>query len=306
MRTRTLKRSISMILPLCSLLLFSCGPPADDFGLYQDMKEYAQQKYEESGATQRTDMPQKFAPGVEYVANLKGLIALVFGSPKLEVHLLSYGSPSIAVASISQFEVPPDSGNFTDCAFVVRPAANIRAPYLHGDALKGMAGMDTSFSMDFYNVDNASIDVDVFFGDQIAKLEEGLALVEQYQRTGEDRGKYTKHLVPFKSKYRIEIEEPDTDDDAAREAYANAALQAYKLFMDAYFTSLGRLQPEDDAALIQGVTEGTEAFINLLYEEDTAASLGKMLFEDDFDDYFLKGFWREGSYGESGEGANAA
>ena len=298
MRMQTAKRSISIMLPLCSLLLFACGQPADDFGLYKNMKEYAQQKYEESGATQRADMPQKFAPGEEYIANLKGLIALVFGSRQLEVHLLSYESPSIAVASISQFEVPPDSENFTDCAFVVRPAADIRAPYLHGDALKGMAGMSTSFSMDFYNVDNASIDVDTFFGDQIAKLEEGLALVEQYQRTGEDRGKYTPHLAPFKSKYRIEIEEPDTDDDAVRAAYADAALQAYKLFMDAYFASLARLQPEDDAALIQGVKEGTDAFIDLLYEEDTAAKLGKMLFGDDFDDYFLNGFWRDGYYGE--------
>lgn len=291
-------RAISVFLLLCFLLLSACGPSADDFGLYQNMKEYAQQKYEESGATQRTDMPAKFAPGVEYIADLKGLVALVFGSLRLEVHLLSYESPSIAVASISQFEVPPDSENFTDCAFVVRPAANIRAPYLHGDALKGMAGMDTSFSMDFYNVDNASIDVDTFFGDQIAKLEEGLALVEQYQRTGEDRGKYTPHLDPFKSKYRIEIEEPDTDDDTVREAYADAALAAYELFMDAYFTSLSRLQPEDDAILMQGVKDSTDAFINLLYEEDTAASLGKMLFGTDFDDYFLNGFWHDGYYGK--------
>jgi len=296
MKKNALPQSFSLIV-LSALLLAACGKPADDFGLYQNMKEYAQQKYEASGATQRTDMPVKFAPGVDYIANLKGLIALVFGSRQLQVHLVSYESPTIAVASISQFEVPPGSGNFTDCAFVVRPAANIRAPYLHGDALKGMAGMSTSFSMDFYNVDNASIDVDAFFGDQIAKLAEGLALVEQYQRTGDNRGKYTKHLAPYKSKYRIEIEEPDTDDDGVREAYAAAALQAYQLFMDAYFTSLARLQPEDDAVLIQGVKEGTDVFIDLLYAEDTAVRLGKQLFGDDIDEYFLQGFWRDGYYG---------
>lgn len=297
MRTYRFYPCAAALCLVCSLLLPACGPPADDFDLYQNMKGYAQQKFEAAGAVQRADMPAKFAPGVRYIADLKGLIALVFGSRQLEVHLVSYESPAIAVASISQFEVPPNSANYTDCAFVVRPAANIRAPYLHGDALKGMAGMHTKFSMDFYNIDNASIDVDVFFGDQIEKLEQGLALVEQYQITGEDRGKYTPHLDPFKSKYRIEIEEPDSDDDAVREAYADAALQAYKLFMDAYFASLERLQPEDDTVLIQGVKDGTDAFIDLLYAEDTAVKLGKQLFGDDIDDYFLKGFWREGYYG---------
>jgi len=286
----------SAFLALMVICCGSCGPEPEDYNLYDNMRDYAQQKFTGSGAVPRTDMPAEFAG--EYIATLKGIVALAFSARKLEVHLYSYESPSIAAGSISQFEVPPDSENFTDCAFVVRPAANIRAPFLHGDALKGMSGMSTSFSMDFYNVDNASISVDGFFGDQTEKLEEGLALVEQYQRTGADRGEYTRHLDPYKSRYRIEIEEPDTDDPADKEAYAEAALAAYKLFMDAYFESLAQLAPEDDAALIQGVKDGTDAFINLLYEEDTAVKLGKMLFGDDIDDYFMNGFWRSGYYGE--------
>lgn len=285
-----------MMMPLL-LLIFaaSCAPEPEDYDLYKNMKAYAEEKFLASGAAARTDMPAEFTK--DYIAKLTGLVRLVFGEKELQVHLTSYDSSAMAVASISQFEAPPASGNFTDCAFVVRPAANLRAPFLHGDALKGMAGMSTSFSMDFYNVDNASIDVDTFFGDQIAKLEEGLALVEKYQRTGEDRGKYTKHLVPYKSKYRIEIEEPDTKDAAELKAYADAALAAYKIFFDAYFISLERLQPEDNATLIQGVKDGTETFINILYEEDTAVKLGKMLLGDDLDDYFLRGFWRAGYYG---------
>ena len=93
---------------------------------------------------------------------------------------------------------------------------------------------------------------------RLQTLEQGLALVEQYQRTGEDRGKYTTHIDAYKSKYRIEIEVPDTDVEAELKAYHDAALAAFKLFADAYLTALARLQPEDDAALISGTKAGTE------------------------------------------------
>ena len=159
--------------------------------------------------------------------------------------------------------------------------------------------MATSFSMDFYNVHRAEIDVDTFFGDQIEKLNQGLALVAQYQRTGEDRGKYTRHLDPYKSAYRIEVEKPDTTVEAELQAYHDAALEAFKLFADAYLTALARLQAEDDATLIRGVKTGTDVFINTLLEEDTAAKLGLLLFNDadEFSHYFNDGFWRAGYYG---------
>ena len=143
------------------------------------------------------------------------------------------------------------------------------------------------------------IDVDTFFGDEVAKLEQGLALVEQYQRTGEDRGKYTTHIDAYKSKYRIEIEVPDTDAEAELKAYHDAALAAFKLFADAYLIALARLQPEDDAALISGTKAGTDIFINTLLEEDIAAKLGLLLFnsEEKFNHYFNDGFWYAGYYG---------
>ena len=211
--------------------------------------------------TETRDIAQDFD---NYILNLTLLPRLIFGNRQLEVHLYPLESDHMATACISQFEVPPDSANFTDVAFVVRPNADLRAPFMHGDALKGMAGMSTSFSMDFYDVNMDEIDVDTFFGDEVAKLEQGLALVEQYQRTGEDRGKYTTHIDAYKSKYRIEIEVPDTDVEAELKAYHDAALAAFKLFADAYLTALARLQPEDDAALISGTKAGTEEFINTL------------------------------------------
>jgi len=284
---------------LLILLASSCSPELPDYDIYATMRQYAQQKLAESGATARPDFPAKFSD--EYIINLVSvnpLFAVVFGGSELEVHLASYESAAIAVSSLSQFEVPPGSENFTDFAFVVRPAASLRAPFVHGDALKGMAGSDSSFSMDFYNINREAIDYETFFGDQVAKLDEAMALVAPYQRQGEDRGKYTKHLVEYKSPYRIEIDESYIPEGTDRKVYYDDVLAAYKLFMDAYFTSLERLQPDNDTALVEGTKQGTDAFIQTLYEEDTAVSLGRQLFGDDIDTYFLDGFWRDGYYGQ--------
>ena len=282
---------------LCIPLLVSCiKKPEEDYDMYKNMQQYLLQKFQEMPGYNERAIARDFD---DYVLKLTLIPRLVFGNRQLEVHLYPEESDHMATAGISQFEVPPDSENFTDVAFVVRPNADIRAPFMHGDALKGMAGMSTSFSMDFYNVNKDEIDVDTFFGDQLDKLNQGLALVEQYQRTGEDRGKYTRHLDQYKSDYRIEIERPDTDVDAELQAYHDAALAAFKLFADAYMTALARLEPEDDAALISGTKAGTEVFINTLLEEDIAAKLGLLLFndEDAFSHYFNEGFWRADYYG---------
>ena len=179
-----------LALGFCTLFSSCIKPPSKpDYDLYKNMQEYLLQKFQElEGYTDREDIAQYYD---NYVLTLSFIPRLVFGSPQLEVHLYPGESDSVATACISQFEVPPDSGNFTDVAFTVRPNADVRAPFMHGDALKGMAGMSTSFSMDFWNVNQDAIDWETFFGDQVAKLDQGHALVEPYQRTGEDRGKYT-------------------------------------------------------------------------------------------------------------------
>ena len=178
---------IALILS-CALVFNSCAPPLPDFNIYANLRAYMEQKLSDHGAVVRQDFPSLFSN--EYIIDLNALFALVFGDKQLEVHLASYESSMLAVASMSQFEVPPDSGNFTDFAFTIRPSANVRAPFLHGDALKGNAGTDSSFAMDFYNINQDSIDWEDFFGDQIQKLNDGLALVAPYQRQGEDRSQY--------------------------------------------------------------------------------------------------------------------
>ncbi|MCP4715521.1 MAG: hypothetical protein GY868_10415 [Deltaproteobacteria bacterium] len=294
------RKMLLAVLLLSSMLAAACSkaPDPPDYNLYADMRAYAETKLNDSGATVRQDIADLFQ---DYVLDLAGLFRAVFGSAQLEVHLSSYESPRIAVASLSQFEVPPASGTFTDFAFTVRPAANLRAPILHGDAVKGMAGSDSSFSMDFYDLSGAIVDLEEFFGeDQLAVINEALDLVEPYQRTGEDRGKYIEHIKEQSSGiYRIEIDESyiGEDGEEARQQYYAAALDACKLFMDAYFTSLDRIAVDNETALTSAVIDGTDAFIDTLYENDFAAGMGKQLFGDDFDSYYLDGFWRDGYYG---------
>ncbi|MCX5899440.1 MAG: hypothetical protein NTX06_01675 [Proteobacteria bacterium] len=305
-------RSIPLI-PLvalaCMLLLPACKSPPPDYDLYENMGAYMKGKLVDAGATVRTDMPALFAPGTEYIKRLNPLLRLVFGSGKLQVFLQSYESDRIAVGSISQFEVPPESGNYTDCAFVVRPTAKIGAPIMHGDARAAMSGSDEEFSMDFYNYDNASVDVDKFFGNaQIAKLNEAMALVAQYQipeldEKGErDRGHLTAYLDPYKSPYRLELAAPETESE--REAYANAALQAFQLYQDAYFAALDNATQNDDGDIVEGRATATASFMALFESEDIAVKIGRLLFgKKDFPLYFNQGFWRTGWYGYGSDNA---
>jgi hypothetical protein len=293
------------LLPLallaCLLVLPSCKPPAPDYDLYENMGDYMQGKLVDAGATARTDMPALFAPGTEYVKRLRGLIRLVFGSSKLQVYLQSYESDRVAVGSISQFEAPPDSGQYTDCAFVVRPTAKIGAPIMHGDARAAMSGSDEEFSMDFYNYDAASIDVDEFFGEeQLEKINQAMALVARYQipePPAGDRGGLTEYLNPYKSPYRLELAAPE-DNETAREAYVAAALEAFELYQDAYFAALDNATQDDDGAIVEGRATAAASFMTLFETEDIAVKIGRLLFgKKDFPEYFNKGFWRTGWYG---------
>ena len=290
---------IPLVLMACLLVLPACQKaPSSD--IYQKMGDYMKAKLVDAGATQRVppDMPSIFDPKTEYTKTLKGLIRLVFGSNELEVYLQSYENPKIAVGSISQFEVPPKSGTYTDCAFVVRPSARIAAPFMHGDKRAPMAGSSDEFSMDFYNYDQDNIDVDKFFGAEIDKLKKGKELVLDYQKV-KDRGKYTAYLDPYKfQEYRLELAAPKNADDAASKAYFDAVLQAFELYQDAYFAALAKAVPDNDTAIIDARKTAAEAFIKMVETEDTAVKLGKLLFgPTDLPLYFNEGFWREGFYG---------
>ncbi len=297
---------IPLALLACLLVLPSCKkntPP--DYKIYQNMGNYMKAKLEAAGATVRKDMPDKFAPDVDYIKRLGPLLKLVFGSSKLQVYLQSYESDSIAVGSISQFEAPPRSDNYTDCAFLVRSVASIGAPVMHGDKRAPMSGSSDGFAMDFYNYDNASIDVDTFFGSAgIAKLTEAMALVEKYQvpeldeKGDRDRGHLTAYLDPYKSPYRLELAAPETDNETARKAYFDNVLQAFEMYQDAYFAALDNTTQDNDGDIVQGRATAAAAFMTLFDVNDIAVKLGRLLFgKTDFPLYFSQGFWREGFYG---------
>jgi len=289
--------SIIIMISLFTLFLSSCTTPTPEEGqfLYEMGQNLIEKFQEMPGISQRIDIANYFN---NYIINL-GLISFAFGGePQLQVYVFPYNSDHMATASFSQFEAPPSSSTFWDCAFVVRPNANLRAPYFSGDAANPIGGMNASFEMDFYNVNNGSIDIDTFFGDQITKINQALELVKDFQRTGKDRGKYTRHLDPYKSNYRIEIELPYSAVEAERKTYLNAAHGAFTLFLDAYLISLARLEPENDDSLIQGTKDGTDEFIQILLDYDYAVLLGRMMFGNDFEKYFTDAMWRDGYYGE--------
>jgi hypothetical protein len=285
---------------LALLLLPSCMPAAPDYDLYENMGAYMKGKLVASGATARADMPAKFAPGVTYIKEL-GLLSFLFGSSQLQVYLQSYESDRVAVGSISQFEAPPASGSYTDCAFVLRPAANIAGPIMHGDARADMAGSGEKFAMDFYTYDKNITSLTTFFGAaQIAKLNQAMELVKQYQIADPPegtRGNVTKYLNDYKSPYRLELAAPK-NSETARKAYADACLAAFQLYQDAYFEALAAVQADTDAAAIQSRKDATDDFIDLFKANDVAVSLGRLMFgTEDFPLYFNDGFWREGHYG---------
>lgn len=266
--------------------------------MLDDIKKYAQTRFEElDGSAPRQDILDAFN---ETIYDLGPLMWLAFGNTRLQLNFLAYESTRVAAASISQFEVPPASGAFSDTAFVIRPSADMNAPIMHGDALKYMAGMTGSFSMDFYNINEENVDLEMFFGENLEDIHTALALVEQYQRKppeeGGNRGNFTPHLDAYKSPYRFEIQEPKTVDDDELQQYLDAAFEAFTLFIDAYISSLHRLQREEDAAVIGRNKEGTDLFIRNLYENDFVVEMGELIFGDKIDAYFLDAFWREGVY----------
>ena len=293
------KPALVMMVFLCTITLTTCTSLSPEETLYlNEMREYAQQRLGQvEGITERDN----YTDYENHILGPNPLFLLLFaGANELHLPVFPYESDRISTACMSQFESPPDSSIFWDFAFVVRPNANLRAPIMHGDA-GGVGGATPSFSMDFYNVNPDHVSVDDFFGDQLDKITQALALVQPYQRTGEDRGKWTPHLEPYKSGYRIEMEEPEDANDAEKQAYTVAVVEAFKLFYDAYLSSLEEnILPEDDPALIQGNKAGADEIINLLYEEDFVAQMGPRLFKDQdaFDKYFLDAFWRQGYYGE--------
>ena len=265
-----------------------------DNSLYSEMWNFAQTNLVAHGMIKR-EISDYFE---NYSLRLPFLFRLVLGCSKIGIRLISFESKSVAIASLTQIEKPEGSSYSCDLAFFIRPSADLRAPIFHGDALDPMVGVKGMFEMDLYNLNQADVDIDDFLGDNISKIKEALEIVESYQKTPEQgRGKYTAHLEPYISKYRIELAQPDAGNVEALKKFYQGEMSAFKLYLEAYLSSLLRLTPEKSVVANNRI--GFDKFMGVVLKKDIAVKTAKRIFRDDFQKYFHEGCWRTGYYGEN-------
>ena len=254
-----------------------------DFGVYSDLRQFTVALMQEYQTSLRP-VSQDFSIALSFPYNK------LFGGSQLGIPLLSYESDRITAATISQFEVPPQSGYYRDFTFNLRTRYNYKAPIFHIDFMKPSPGLSGLCSMDFFNVDPGPINLDTFFGPEIDQIKKAMGLVEKYQRTiDQGRGKITAYMDHSKSKYRMELQAPEAEDEEASKAYYEAVAEAYKLAMTAYMKCLYRLNP--DLTYAQRHETKTREFVQALYDNDFAVSMGKKIFKDKFEKYWMDGFW---------------
>jgi len=257
-----------------------------DFGVFADLRSHVLTVLKEYRATERP-VTQDFQG---FTLNLSFPFSKVFGSNVVGIPLASFETDRISVATISQFEVPPQSGYCRDFTLNMRPRYEYRAPVFHIDFMKPSPGVPGLCTADFFNVDTENISLATFFGSELENVQKALSMVEKYQRTmKEGRGKITRYLDPWKSTYRIELKEPTTQDETVRREYYETVRGAIKLYLSAYLKSLYKLQP--DPAYAQRHEEKTRELVLALYKNDIAISLGRKIFKEHFKKYWLDGFW---------------
>lgn len=257
-----------------------------DFGVFANLRNQVLMLLKEYKAGPRS-ITQDFS---QFTLNLSFPYNKIFGSDAIAIPLKSFQNDKMAVATISQFEVPPGSSYYRDFTLNIRPHYGLRAPAFHIDFMKPAPGTSGLCIVDFFNADKENISVEKFFGNELENVREALSMVEKYQRTPEEgRGKITVYLDPYKSKYRFELKEPQTEDEALRKQYYETVEKALKLIFPAYFKSLHRLNP--DAGYTKRHTEKTKALVKLFYDNDIAIALGKRIFKEHFKKYWLDGFW---------------
>ena len=251
----------------------------EDFGVYNDLKKFTLEKFATA----------KARPVETITLKLSFPYSKIFGSDVIALPLKSFETEKIAAASISQFEVPPNSGYFRDFTFNIRPNYAFKTPVFHIDFMKPSVGVPGLCSMDVFNVDPENINYEKFFGAEMENVKKAMALVAKYQRTVEQgRGKITKYLDPYKSPYRMELQEPK-GDEAVRKAYYQAAGEAFKIMLTAYLKSLAALSP--DPAFAAHHEQKMQAMVLALYKNDVAISLGKKIFKDQFKKFWQDSFW---------------
>jgi hypothetical protein len=271
---------VALLIVVVGIFIATFKPPKyDDFGVYNDLKKFTLEQF--AGAKAR--------PVQTFTINLSFPYSKIFGDSALSIPMKSFETDRIAAASISQFEVPPGSGYFRDYTLNIRPSYAFKAPVFHIDFMKPSPGVPGLCSMDIFNVDPETINYEKFFGPEMENVKKAMALVAQYQRTVQQgRGKITKYLDPYKSPYRIELQEPK-GDEAARKAYYQAAGEAFKIMLSVYLKSLAVLSP--DPAYAGRHEQKMKEMVTALYKNDVAINLGKKIFKDQFNTFWMDSFW---------------
>ena len=256
-----------------------------DFDMYADLFAWTVAQYEQQ--LQPRAINDFF---VNFAQPLTFPFSTIFGGKALGVQLKSFESKQLAAATVSTFEMPPGSGYHTVVTLNLLPRSGFRAPVMHVDFMKPSAGVPGMFILDFFNVDKNAISYEEFFGEDIAVIKEAMAKVEQYQRTeAQGRGKISRYLDPFKSPYRLELNEPVAGDEAARKAYYTAARDAVKMVLPVYLKRISRLQI--DQGFAKAHEEATNHMVRKLHSKDFAVKMGRNIFRENFYTYWQKGFW---------------
>lgn len=264
-------------------------PFPDDFGTFVSMRNDFIEFLEQHQASERS-INRYFE---DYSLSLNPLYRSMFKTKNLTLFLKSYESPVIETATVNQLEIGKNTGNYFDFTFMIRPRPEYSLPFFHGDALKSMPGVDGALYMDFYSF-SATLDLDSFFGAEADKIREAMDLARPYWKT-EGFGELTLHLDPYKSPFRLEMVEPERAPEEERRQYFDTARRCFQLYLKAYVTALAQFEGREDQSVSGENRAAVEEFVSILYEHDVAVKMGKKIFpEEDFDRYFLDGFWGVG------------
>ena len=270
-----------------SIFIFTYQPKTySDFGVFANLRNHVLQLLNEYGAQERS-ITQDFN---KFTLNLSFPYNKIFGSNVIAVPLKSFRNDKIAAATITHFEISPNSSYARDFTLNIRPRYGLRAPVFHVDFMKPALGTPGICIVDFFNVDKDNISLGSFFGDERTSIEKALTMVEKYQRSVEEgRGKISRYLDPYKSAYRFELKEPETDNETIRKAYYQSVEEALRLLLPSYFKSMNNVQLDTNFAMQH--EEKTKELIQLMYKNDFAINMGKRIFKEHFEKYWLDGFW---------------
>lgn len=261
----------------------------NDFGTFKKMRE-AFPGYFTSFDLKEREVNRFFE---NYIVKLGFLLKLAMKTKKVELLMKTWESKVFDNVVYSQFDLDPGTQYYMDFTFMIKPAPSYDAPFIHGDILMPMAGVKGLFHMDFYCFNPREYDIEQFFGQDMDKITKALQIVQKYQKI-DDRGKLTKHLDQYKSRFRIELKEPQKATEAERKAYFDASYECFDLTLRAYCSAMSRRTPVQSTEVMDRNVRAMQDFVSILFKKDIAIRLGKMMFNNKevFNRYFLNAFWR--------------